>query len=108
MSGSGEQLKVALRFWSWQSVINNTAGPRTMSQRSEPLDLVLIARRHQIPEISHVRAIAFSKYGDLLLLVLEHRASSSQQHPSSTIMSVVNKVPPCVRICVCMCVCVFV
>ena len=74
-----------------------------MPQQSEPLDLVLIARRHQIPEISDVRAIAFSKYGDLLLLVLEHRGSSSQ-HSTSSLMNVVSKVLVCVCVCVCVCV----
>ena len=72
-----------------------------MPQQSEPLDLVLIARRHQIPEISDVRAIAFSKYGDLLLLVLEHRGSSSQHYATSSIMSVVSKVLVCVCVCAC-------
>ena len=81
MAGSGKALKVALRFWSWS----------TVSQRAEPLDVVLIARRHGLPSITDVRAIAFSKYGDLVFLLLEHRPAEG--HPvegaqSSSIMAV--------------------
>jgi len=67
MSGTS----ASLNFWAWSSV-----GVDGKQNTAPSLDIAALATANSVPPIRDVRAAAFSKYGDVLLLLLEHTDGS--------------------------------
>ena len=66
------ETRAALSFWSWSFL-----GHPEKRHKAPTLDLAALAARNGVPPIRDVRAMAFGKYGDVLMLLLEHEQGKS-------------------------------
>ena len=70
----------SLYFWDWSQLPAppSLCSPDTVldasAEKASPLDLSALCDFHNIPPIKDVRAMEFSKFGDCLMLLLEHSA----------------------------------